>query len=209
MTGMAMATLSPRPCPQPSPCPASRIRNPRIDAGLAALVLALALGWLAVPGGASAQVVFRPPFSLPTLAQGQGQTQAQAQGPETQVPGRQVTLFGVIAVPNDPRIDPKLARIEPQLRKLLPGYGFRLLGVQSKRLTVNESLACPLGDGYTAAATLMNPFDENGKVQLRCSVLLNQMVQLESQVSTPPNQLFFSDKLLANGSRLLIGVGAR
>jgi hypothetical protein len=35
------------------------------------------------------------------------------------------------------------------------------------------------------------------------------MVQLESQVSTPPNQLFFSDKLLANGSRLLIGVGAR
>jgi hypothetical protein len=203
MTGMAMATFSPRPRPQPSPCPASRIRNPRIDAGLAALGLVLAS--LAVPGGASAQVVFRPPFSLPTLAQGQ----TQAQGPETQAPGRQVTLFGVIAVPNDTRIDPKLARIEPQLRKLLPGYGFRLLGVQSKRLTVNQSLSCSLGDGYTAAATLTNPFDENGKVQLRCSVLLNQTVQLESQVSTPPNQLFFSDKLLANGSRLLIGVGAR
>ena len=120
-----------------------------------------------------------------------------------------MTLFGVIAVPNDARIDRRLAKIEPQLRKLLPGHGFRLLGVQSKRLTTNQTLTCSLGDNYTATTTLTNPFDENGKVQLRCSVVLNQMVQLESQVSTPPNQLFFCEKQFPNGSRLLVGVGAR
>ena len=169
------------------------------------LALVLAATALALPGPASGQVVLRSPIPLQALGLGQ----AQNQDGEDQAPGRQVTLFGVIAVPNDARIDPRLARIETQLRKLLPGHGFRLLGVQSKRLTTNQALTCPLGDNYTATTTLTNPFDENGKVQLRCSVVLNQVVQLESQVGTPPNQLFFCEKQLPNGSRLLVGVGAR
>ncbi|MFO0952716.1 MAG: hypothetical protein U0835_16520 [Isosphaeraceae bacterium] len=164
-------------------------------------VLALALVSPWTPG-ATGQTVFIAPIPLPA----RGQAPEPAPAPSA---GRQVTLFGVIASPIDPRIDPKLASIEPQLRRLLPGHGFRLLGAQSKRLGVNESLTCPLGDGYSAQTVLVHPFDDNGKVQLRCSVLFNQSVQLESQVSTPPNQLFFSDKLLPNGTRLLVGVGAR
>jgi hypothetical protein len=122
---------------------------------------------------------------------------------------RQVTLFGVIATPYDMAVDPKLAKIAPQLRKVLPNHGFKLLGVQSKRLTAGQTVTCPLEDGFSAAATLNQPADENGKVQVRCAVLLNQAVQLESLVTTPPNQLFFCEKALPNGTRLLVGIGAR
>jgi hypothetical protein len=135
---------------------------------------------------------------------------ASSQVPDA--PARQVTLFGVIATPNDPRIDPKLSKVEAQLRKLLPNHGFRLLDVKTKRLTAGQTLACDLGagaGGFQAATTLIQPIDENGKVQLRCAVLLNQNVQLESLVTTPPNQLFFCDKMLPDGTRLLIGIGAR
>jgi hypothetical protein len=124
-------------------------------------------------------------------------------------PARQVTLFGVIASPFDLRIDPKLSRVAPQLRKLLPNHGFTLLGVESKRLTAGQTVACDLRGGFTAAATLTQPLDMNGKVQLRCAVLQNQTVQLESLVATPPNQLFFCEKGLPNGTRLLVGIGAR
>jgi hypothetical protein len=124
-------------------------------------------------------------------------------------PARQVTLFGVIASPYDLRVDPKLTRVEPQLRKLLPNHGFRLLDVQTKRLTAGQTLTCNLEDGFTAATTLIRPVDENGKVRLRCAVLQNQAVQLESMVTTPANQLFFCDKALGGGTRLLIGIGAR
>src|SRR4051794_26981098 len=136
-----------------------------------------------------------------------GRAPAPAQMPEE--PARQVTLFGVIANPFDATVDPKLARIVPQLRKLLPNHGFRLLGVQSKRLTARQTVTCPLEDGFTAAATLTQPLDLNGKVQIRCAVLQNQAVQLESLVSTPANQLFFCEKALPNGTRLLVGIGAR
>ena len=124
-------------------------------------------------------------------------------------PARQVTLFGVLASPHDRGIDPKLAKIEPQLRKLFPGHGFRLLDVQSKRLTAGQTMAGDLEGGYTARTTLLQPADTNGKVQLRCSLLLNRTVELETVVATPPNQLFFCDKKLNGGSRLLIAVGAR
>jgi hypothetical protein len=122
---------------------------------------------------------------------------------------RQVTVFGVIATPLDTAIDPKLAKVEPQLRKLLPNHGFKLLGVRSKRLTAGQTLTCPLEDGFNAAATLTQPVDENGKVQIRCAVSQNESVQLESVVTTPPNQLFFCEKALPNGTRLLVGIGAR
>lgn len=128
---------------------------------------------------------------------------------EVEESARQVTLFGVIASPYDPAVDPKLARIAPQLHKLLPHHGFKLLGVQSKRLVAGQTLTCDLGHGFTAGATLNLPADENGKVQLRCAVLQNQLTQLESLVATPPNQLFFCEKGLPNGTRLLVGIGAR
>lgn len=134
---------------------------------------------------------------------------ARAPAQPADAPARQVTLFGVIASPDDPAIDPKLAKIEPQLRKLLPNHGFKLLGVQSKRLSSGQTVTCRLEDGFTAAATLIQPVDENGKVQLRCAVLQNKAVQLRTQVTTPANQLFFCDKVLNNGNRLLIGIGAR
>src|SRR5436190_938078 len=69
-----------------------------------------------------------------------GRAPAPAQMPDE--PARQVTLFGVIATPFDPAVDPKLVRIAPQLRKLLPNHGFRLLGVQSKRLTAGQTVTC-------------------------------------------------------------------
>jgi hypothetical protein len=124
-------------------------------------------------------------------------------------PARQVTVFGVVATPHDRRTDPKLAKVEAQLRKLEPGHGFRLMDVQSKRLTTGRSVDCDLGDGYTARVRLRRPADDNGKVQLRCTVSRGRDLLLETVVTTPPNQLFFCDKALDNGTRLLIGIGAR
>jgi hypothetical protein len=135
--------------------------------------------------------------------------QAQLQGAE---PARQVTLFAVIAVPGSSAIDPKLAGIEPQLRRLLPGHGFTLLDVRSKRLHSGESVRCDLGklgSGWTASTELVQALDPNGKVELDCKLLQNDVVQFDTRVATPPNQLFFCDRMIDNGKRLLIGVGAR
>jgi hypothetical protein len=132
---------------------------------------------------------------------------ASAQG--MGVPGRQVTLFGVLATPNDPHVDAKLAGIEPQLRKLAPNHGFRLLDVQTRRLEPGQTLTCDLRNGFSASTTLIQPVDDNGKVQLRCGVLQGPVVVLGSVVSTPPNQLFFCEYLPGDGSRLLVGIGAR
>jgi len=147
---------------------------------------------------ASGQTIIRFPIPVP------GQPQ-----PPQEEPARQVTLFGVLATPNDQGVDPKLSTVEAQLRKLVPGHGFRLLGVQTRRLTVGQALEIPLGAGFTAATTLLHPLDDNGKVQLRCVVQANQIPQLDTLVTTPPNQLFFCEKPLPSGERLLIGVGAR
>ena len=122
---------------------------------------------------------------------------------------RQVTIFGIVATPSSSKIDPKLKAIAPQLRKLLPGHGFTLLDVQSKRLVAGQAVTCKLGKGFSAATTLTEALDVNGKVQLRCEILENMTTQLATQVATPPNQLFFCDKMLPSGSRLLIGIGAR
>ena len=129
----------------------------------------------------------------------------------TQTPdmARQVTLFGIVATPNSSTVDKRLVKIAPQLRKLLPNHGFKLLDVQSKRLEPGEVLSSNLGDGFSAETTLVQPIDPNGKVQLRCVLTLNGMSQIDTVVATPPNQLFFCDKPLANGSRMLIGIGAR
>ncbi|WP_406697964.1 hypothetical protein V5E97_03825 [Singulisphaera sp. Ch08] len=129
--------------------------------------------------------------------------------PQGSEPARQVTVFGIVAVPNKTMIDPKLKAIAPQLRRLLPNHGFKLLDVQSKRLTTGQTVSCDLGGGAAAATTLMMPLDDNGKVQLRCEILQNEVSQVATMVSTPPNQLFFCDKARPDGSRILIGIGAR
>ena len=122
---------------------------------------------------------------------------------------RQVTVFGIVATPNSNAIDPKLKSIAPQLRGLLPNHGFRLLDVQSKRLVAGQAVTCNLGAGGAAATTLMVPLDGNGKVQLRCELLQDQSPVFATVVATPPNQLFFCDRQNPDGSRLLIGIGAR
>ena len=125
-------------------------------------------------------------------------------------PARQVTLFGIVADPNNQRIDRKLEKIAPQLRSLLPGHGFKLLEVQSKRLAPGQKMSCDFkANGFSATTTMVEPLDPNGKVQLRVGLYQNEGLQFETFVNTPPNQLFFCDKLFSDGSRLLIGVAAR
>src|SRR5262249_14641031 len=137
-------------------------------------------------------------------------TGARAQvAPGTAEAALQVTLFAVVATPGSNAVDPKLAAIAPQLRKLLPNHGFRLLDAQSKRLSTGESVRCELGDGLIAATALVRPLDENGKVQLRCQLAQNGTPQFDTLVATPRNQLFFCDRMRDDGSRLLLGVGAR
>lgn len=123
---------------------------------------------------------------------------------------RQVTLCGIIATPDNGVMDPKLSQIEPQLHKLLPDHGFKLLGVRTRRLLTGQSILCNLGGaGGAAEAILIDPLDDNGKVRLKCAVTLNGITQLGTSVTTPPNQLFFCDQKLRDGSHLLIGIGAR
>jgi hypothetical protein len=134
------------------------------------------------------------------------------------ITSRQVTLFGILATPGKTTVDKDLKSIEPQLRQLLPGHGFKLLEVQSKRLVPGQTVVCTKLGGFVAELGLIAPIDPNGKVQLRYALGAKVPGNSESQdlemqaatiVSTPPNQLSFFDKELAGGSRLIIGMGAR
>jgi hypothetical protein len=123
---------------------------------------------------------------------------------------RQVTVFGVIATPGSKTADTNLtAIIKTQLAKLLPKHGFKLLDAQSKPIVAGESVTCDLRNGYTVVTSLVQPVDENGKVQIRCELFQDQERQFSTLVKTPPNQLFFCQRALKDGSQLLIGVGAR
>jgi hypothetical protein len=123
---------------------------------------------------------------------------------------RQVTVFAILATPDTATVDPRLTDdVKTQLRKILPGHGFKLLDVQSKRIEVDQAVKCDLGKGYTAETVLVRSPDENGKVQLRCSLALKKAPQFSILVKTPVNQLFFYERSLQDGSRVLIGVGAR
>jgi hypothetical protein len=122
---------------------------------------------------------------------------------------RQVTVFGVIAKPNAKTLDSKLANIKTQLEKLLPKHGFRLLDARTSRIVAGESVTCDLDSGYRIVTTLIEPMDENGKVELHCELLEDQVRQFSTLVITPLNQLFFCQRTLPDGSQLLIGVGTR
>jgi len=135
------------------------------------------------------------------------------------LPSRQVTLFGILATPSSTAVDPQLKTIAPQLRQLLPGHGFKLLEVQSKRLTIGESVSCSKLSGFVAETSLLNPLDTNGKVELHFALgekvaqgspgTQNVQMQAATIVVTPPNQLSFFEKQFPDGSRLLIGMAAR
>jgi hypothetical protein len=122
---------------------------------------------------------------------------------------RQVTVFAILATPDATAIDPRLATVNGQLRKVLPGHGFKLLDVQSKRIEASQSVTCDLGNGYKAETVLVRPLDENGKVQLRCTLSRQGVREFSTLVKTPINQLFFYERSLKDETRVLIGVGAR
>jgi hypothetical protein len=131
---------------------------------------------------------------------------AQQEGYDT---SRQVTLFGILATPNDDSLDPKLKPIGPQLRRLFPNHGFKLLGVETQRVGVGQSLPLALGAGYEAQAQLVSPLDINGKAQLRFELDHNNTFDFATLVTTPLNQLFFLEKRFPDGSRLVMGIGVR
>ncbi len=123
--------------------------------------------------------------------------------------GRQVTLFGVLATPGGTKNDPKLKDVLPQLRTLLPNHTFKLLKVESKRVASGGTVSCDLGDGFIAAGQLIAALDPNGKVQLRFDLSVGGISQYQTVVTTPPNQIFYINRMLPNGERLVLGVGAR
>jgi len=86
------------------------------------------------------------------------------------VTARQVTVFAILATSDPTAIDPRLAGVETQLRKVMPGHGFKLLDVQSKRIGSKQAVSCDLGNGYKARTELVRPVDENRKVELRRSL---------------------------------------
>ncbi len=122
---------------------------------------------------------------------------------------RQVTVFGIVATPGGKRVDADLASIKAELDQLIPKHSFRLLDARNKRIIAGEAVSCDLGNGYKVETFLVNPADENGRVQLRCELFEDQERRFSTLVKTPPNQLFFCQRALPDGSQLLIGVGAR
>lgn len=106
----------------------------------------------------------------------------------------------------DPKISPVVAA---QLRRTLPGHGFKLIKVKSERVLAGGSVALPLGDGFVTEAQLLNPLDPGGKVQMRFDLSVGGVSQFQSIVSTPADQFNFFDKMLPDNKHLLIGIGAR
>ncbi len=132
--------------------------------------------------------------------------QALAQAPTE----RQVVMFGVLATPGNQAMDPKISPVvAAQLRKTMPGYGFKLLQVKSQSVMTGQAVGLKLGDGFESSAMLLNALDPNGKVQLKFDLTHQGTSQFQSVVVTPTDQFNYFDKMLPNNSHLLIGVGAR
>lgn len=125
-------------------------------------------------------------------------------------PFRQVTVFGIVATPEDHAVDPRLDMIADDLRKLKPGHGFQMNSVSSRRLASGESLARDLGDGIVAHVELEDSLDlTTGKLRIRFTMEVDGRETFTTTVATSPNQVFFCDKPLGDGVRMLIGIGAR
>jgi hypothetical protein len=122
---------------------------------------------------------------------------------------RQVTALAILAIPNSSELDPRLDAVQARLRKVLPGYGFKLQDVQSKRIGTGQSVNCDLGGGYRAETVLVKSLDDDGKLELRCNLAFRGTKEFSTLVRTPANQLFFYERTLREGTRVLIGVGAR
>ena len=135
---------------------------------------------------------------------------ARASFPWQGPPGRQVVVFGVLAMPESTEMDPKIAPVvQAQLRKLLPDHGFRLIKIKSERLIANGQVKCDLGNDFAANARLIKPTDPNGKILMQVELMYQEESQFQTTVTTPPDQFNFFDKSLNNGNHMLIGVGAR
>ena len=171
--------------------------------GIGLVVLSLGLVLARVPGKG---VGLGQTVGGPRTAQVQAEPKFKSSADET---ARQVTVFAILATADPAAIDPRLASVNSQLLKVLPGHGFKLLDVKSKRIEAAQSVVCDLGKGYKAETILVRPLDENGKVQLRCNLSQQGTKEFSTLVKTPINQLFFYERALKDGSRVLIGVGAR
>ncbi len=173
----------------------------RLGLGLTVLGLGVVLAMAPSPGVGLDQTL-----DGPRAAQDQAQPYRKSSADDT---ARQVTVFAILATADPEAIDPRLASVQAQLRKVLPDHGFKLLDVASKRIEAAQSVTCNLGNGYKAETILVRPVDENGKVQLRCNLSQHGTKEFSTLVKTPINQLFFYERSLKGGSRVLIGVGAR
>jgi hypothetical protein len=124
---------------------------------------------------------------------------------------RQVTVFGVLVVPDRPEeIDPKLAKLKTQLQRLKPNNGFKFRGSESRRLSPGESLTADLGGGVTAVTELIDAMNRTGKAQFKFTLRVDGKPEFTTTVTTPPNQVFYIEKILPKTrERLLIGVGGR
>ncbi|HWU37561.1 MAG TPA: hypothetical protein VN203_07885, partial [Candidatus Acidoferrum sp.] len=171
--------------------------------GIGLIVLGLGVVLAMVPGNG---VGLGQTVDGPGAAPDQAQPKLKSSADET---ARQVTVFAILATADPAAIDPRLASVNSQLRKVLPGHGFKLLDVRSKRIEATQSVTCDLGNGYKAETILVRPLDENGKVQLRCNLSQQGTKEFSTLVKTPINQLFFYERSLKDGTRVLIGVGAR
>jgi hypothetical protein len=122
-----------------------------------------------------------------------------------------VTVFGVVVIPDEPEtIDPKLTKLKTQLHRLKPNSGFLFRGSASHRLTPGESLTTDLGGGITATTELITAMNRNGKIQFKFTLNVDGKPEFTATVTTPPNQVFYIEKVLPKThDRLLIGVGGR
>ena len=178
-------------------------RGNRLRLGIGLIVLGLGIALATAPGNG---VGLGQTVGSPRAAQDQARPELKSSADET---ARQVTVFAILATNDPAAIDPRLASVKSQLGKVLPGHGFKLLVVESKRIEATQSVTCDLGNGYKAETVLVRPLDENGKVQLRCNLSQQGIKEFSTLVKTPINQLFFYQRTLKDGSRVLIGVGAR
>ena len=124
----------------------------------------------------------------------------------------QVTVIGMQVLPGeaDGGMDPRLASIKNQLRKLIPAnHGVKLLDVRSDRISAGKTIRCDLGKDRRVKVTLVDPLGMEGKIKLHYELTEGKKRLAASDVSSPLNQLFFCEHKLEDGSMLLIGVGAR